>query len=129
MIIGKLGSVPMGCNTDWRLKDLTMTVLLEAVEHDDRKKTGKLYSSLESMTWMANFVRTMLEDTTSFVRAGALDLLAKLSSIYPYVIDQHIAGTPGKQRLSYSIFKYMPTRYLSFFSVNLQSMNILAQVD
>ena len=83
----------MGCNTDWRLKDLTMTVLLEAVEHDGRKKTGKLFSSLESMTWMANFVRTMLEDPTSFVRAGALDLLAKLSSIYPYVIDQHIAGT------------------------------------
>jgi len=96
VIIGKLGSVPMGCNTDWRLKDLTMTVLLEAVGHDDRKKTGKLYSSLESMTWMANFVRTMLEDTTSFVRAGALDLLAKLSSIYPYVIDQHIAGCSGK---------------------------------
>ena len=113
VIIGKLGSVPTGCNTEWRLKDLTMTVLLEAVEHDDRKKTGKLYSSLESMTWMANFVRTMLEDTTSFVRAGALDLLAKLSSIYPYVIDQHIAGTPEKQHLSHS-YSSIPTRYLSF---------------
>ena len=110
MIIGKLGSVPMGCNTDWRLKDLTMIVLLEAVGHDDRKKTGKLYSSLESMTWMANLVRTMLEDTTSFVRAGALDLLAKLSSIYPYVIDQHIAGTI-KKHLSHS-YSSMPTRYL-----------------
>ena len=128
MIIGKLGSVPMGCNTDWRLKDLTMTVLLEAVGHDDRKKTGKLYSSLESMTWMANFVRTMLEDTTSFVRAGALDLLAKLSSIYPYVIDQHIAGTIKKQHLSHSIFKY--ANLIPFiFSVSLQSMNFLAQVD
>merc|ERR1712029_565985 len=76
--IGKLGNVP-AANSGWRLKDLTLQIMIAALKsHRSRQMKD---DDKTSQVWLSGLVRLCLEDSCSFVRASAVDLMANLTTV------------------------------------------------
>merc|ERR1712029_1166347 len=76
--IGKLGNVP-AAHGGWRLKDLTLQIMIAALKsHRSRQMKD---DDKTSQVWLSGLVRLCLEDSCSFVRASAVDLMANLSTV------------------------------------------------
>ena len=73
LAISKLGA-GHAANNDWRLKDLTIQIMIKVI---CEKKQGEIGE--DARRWLEGLVRLSLRDSSSFVRASALELMSNLA--------------------------------------------------